>query len=139
MPNEIRIQLRQTSASTSEATIRDHQVLIDRPSAKGGADAGPMGGELFLASVAGCFMSNLLAAIRARNAAISDVHIDVAGMLAETPARFESVDLNVTAETADSKALAQVIEIADRGCIMINTLRGKLDIRIRIGAPIGPP
>ena len=114
-------------------------MLIDRPSAKGGADAGPMGGELFLTSVAGCFMSNLLAAIKARNAAISGVRIDVAGMLAETPARFESVDLNVTAETADSKALAQVIEIADRGCIMMNTLRGKLDIRIRIGAPIGPP
>jgi len=49
------------------------------------------------------------------------------------------VDLNVTAETADSKALAQVNEIADRGCIMMNTLRGKLDIRIRIGAPVGPP
>jgi putative redox protein len=138
MPNEIRIQLRQTSASTSEATIRDHRLLIDRPSAKGGKDAGPMGGELFLASVAGCFMSNLLAAIKARNAAISGVHIDVAGLLVETPSRFESVDLNVTAEAADSKALAQVIEIADRGCIMMNTLRDKLDIRIRIGVAVGP-
>jgi hypothetical protein len=26
------------------------------------------------------------------------------------------------------------VEIADRGCIMMNTLRGKLDVRIRIGA-----
>jgi len=139
MTNQIKIELHQVAASTSEAVIRDHRVLVDRPAAKGGADSGPMGGELFLASVGGCFMSNLLAAIKARNAAISGVHIDVAGMLVETPARFESVDLNVTAEAVDSKALAQVIEIADRGCIMMNTFRGTLDIRIRIEARVGQP
>jgi hypothetical protein len=53
MVNEMTIQLRQISASTSEATIGRHRVLIDRPAAKGGADAGPMGGELFLAAVTG--------------------------------------------------------------------------------------
>jgi putative redox protein len=58
--NELKIRLRQVSTSTSEATLRDHQVLIDRPVDKGGADMGPMGGELFLASIGGCFMSNLL-------------------------------------------------------------------------------
>jgi hypothetical protein len=48
MANEMKTELRQISASTSEATIRQHQ--IDRPAAKGG-DAGPMRGELFLAAV----------------------------------------------------------------------------------------
>jgi len=72
MINQMKIQLRQVSNSTSEATLRTHQVLIDRPAEKGGADMGPMGGELFLAGVGGCFMSNLLAAIRAREAEISD-------------------------------------------------------------------
>ena len=79
MANEMKIQLRQISASTSEATIGRHQVFIDRPVAKGGSDAGPMGGELFLAAVGGCFMSNLLAAIRAREADISDVRVEVVG------------------------------------------------------------
>jgi len=51
MANQMKIQLRQISASTSEATMGRHQVLIDRPTAKGGADAGPMGGELFLAGL----------------------------------------------------------------------------------------
>jgi uncharacterized OsmC-like protein len=51
MANEMKTELRQISASTSEATIRQHQVFIDRPAAKGGGDAGPMGGELFLAAV----------------------------------------------------------------------------------------
>ena len=55
MANEMKIQVRRTTPSASEATIRGHAVMIDRPVAKGGTDAGPMGGELFLASVGGCF------------------------------------------------------------------------------------
>jgi putative redox protein len=130
--NQMKIKLRQVSTATSEATLRTHQVLIDRPKEKGGADAGPMGGELFLASVGGCFMSNLLAAINARKANISEVRMDVAGILAETPSRFSAVELQVIAN-GSSEDLEKLVEIADRGCIMMNTLRSKLDIRIRTG------
>jgi putative redox protein len=136
MPSEMKIQLRQVSASTSEATIGKHQVLIDRPAAKGGADMGPMGGELFLAAIGGCFMSNLLAAIKAREAGISDVHAEVTGTLADSPARFAAVELCVTAESASRDQLERLVEIADRACIMMNTLRGKLDVKVRIGAPV---
>ena len=135
MPNEIKIQLHQVSPSTSEAAIRNHKVLIDRPAAKGGADLGPMGGELFLAALGGCFMSNLLAAIKARDSQISNVRMEVAGVLAEAPARFEAVDVSVTAESADRELLERLVEIADRACIMMNTLRGKLDVRVRVGVP----
>jgi len=134
MGNEMKIQLRQISASTSEATMGRHQVLIDRPTAKGGADAGPMGGELFLAAVGGCFMSNLLAAIRGREADIFNVRVEVVGSLAESPARFAGVELRVTAESHDRGLLERLVEIADRGCIMMNTLRGKLDVKVLIGA-----
>jgi putative redox protein len=136
MTNQMKIQLRQVSSSTSEATLRTHQVLIDRPAEKGGADKGPMGGELFLAGVGGCFMSNLLAAIRAREAAISDVRTEVIGTIAESPARFSAIELHVTAESFDRELLERVVEIADRACIMMNTLRGKLDLRVRIGVPV---
>jgi len=134
MGNEMKIQLRQISASASEATMGRHQVLIDRPTAKGGADAGPMGGELFLAAVGGCFMSNLLAAIRGREADIFNVRVEVVGSLAESPARFAGVELRVTAESRDRGLLERLVEIADRGCIMMNTLRGKLDVKVLIGA-----
>jgi putative redox protein len=130
----MKIQLRQISASTSEATMGRHQVLIDRPTAKGGTDAGPMGGELFLAAVGGCFMSNLLAAIRGREADIFNVRVEVVGSLAESPARFAGVELRVTAESRDRGLLERLVEIADRGCIMMNTLRGKLDVKVLIGA-----
>src|ERR1700681_4541231 len=101
MPSTIAIQIRQTGAATSEAVVRQHKVLIDRPTSKGGDDQGPMGGELFLASIGGCFMSNLLAAIRAREADVSDVRTEVIGSLAETPARFISVELCGSADYCD--------------------------------------
>jgi putative redox protein len=134
MANEIKIAIRQTSASTSEAAIRQHKVLVDRPEAKGGADQGPMGGELFLAAIGGCFMSNLLAAIKGRQAEVSDVQTEVIGVLDESPARFTSVELNVTAKYSDREQFEKLVEIAARGCTMMNTLRGKLDINVRIAA-----
>jgi putative redox protein len=136
MANEMKIQLRQISASASEATIGRHRLLIDRPAAKGGADAGAMGGELFLAAVGGCFMSTLLAAIRAREAEISDVRVEVVGFLIDSPARFGGVELRVAAESVDRELLERLVEIADRGCIMMNTLRGTIEVRVLIGAAV---
>src|ERR1700676_3389225 len=125
MPNEMHIQLRQVSTSSSEAAVRAHSVRIDRPASKGGSDLGPMGGELFLAAVGGCFMSNLLAAIRARDSNISGVRSEVIGILADSRTRFEAVELCITADSPDRELLERLVEIADRGCIMMNTLRGK--------------
>ena len=127
------IHLRQTAPSTAEATIRDHKVAIDRPLDKGGADAGPMGGELFLAAIGGCFMSNLLAAINARHAQVSAVQTEVIATLADSPSRFTAVELCVSAECADRDLFEKLVEIAERGCIMVNTLKGKLDLQVRIG------
>jgi putative redox protein len=135
MATQMKIQLRQVSASTSEATVRDHRVVIDRPVAKGGTDAGPMGGELFLAAIGGCFMSNLLAAIAARGEAVSNVRTEIIATLAESPARFTAVELYVAADGSNPEVLERLVEIADRGCIMMNTLRGKLDVQVRIGVP----
>jgi len=132
MANDIKVQLRRISASTTEATMGRHQALIDRPAAKGGADAGPMGGEYFLAAVGGCFMSNLLAAIRAREADIADVRTEVVGTIDGVPARFVAVELTVRSEAADRDLLEKLVEIADRGCIMTNTLRGKLELKVKI-------
>src|ERR1700722_387453 len=136
MASEMKIELRQISASTSEATMGRHQVLIDRPVAKGGSDAGPMGGELVLAAVGGCCMSNLLAAIKAREADIGDVRVEVVAAVADSPGRFAAVELRVDAEGVDKELLERLVEIADRGCIMMNTLGGNLEVRVLIGAAV---
>ena len=103
---------------------------------KGGADLGPMGGELILASIGGCFMSTLLAAIRAQEAGISEVRTEVTGTIADSPSRFSAVDLYVTADSPSRELFERLVEIADRDCNMMNTLRGELDVRVRIGATI---
>ena len=136
MANEIKIQLHQTAAFTSQAAIRGHKVLIDRPAAKGGSDQGPMGGELFLAAIGGCFMSNLLAAIQAREANVSGVHAEVIGTMVDAPTRFSGVEICVSANYTDRELFEKLVEIAERGCIMVNTLRGKLNLAVRITAPV---
>jgi putative redox protein len=132
MANELQVQIRKISASTSEATIRGHRVTIDRPTSKGGTDAGPMGGELFLAAIGGCFMSNLLAAAKARGLDIPGLQTGLVAYMAEPPDRFAAVELCVTADGADPEVLEKLVEIADRACVMMNTLRGKLEVKTRI-------
>jgi putative redox protein len=130
----IKIQICQTSASTSEAAIRQHRILIDRPTSKGGEDQGPMGGELFLAAIGGCFMSTLLAAIKAREADVSEVQAEVIGSLVDSPARFSAVEVCVSARYSDRELFERMVEIAEKGCLIVNTLRGKLELTVRIGA-----
>jgi len=136
MADQMKVQLRQISVSACEARVREHRVKIDRPVAKGGSDAGPMGGELFLAAVGGCFMSNLLAAIRAREASISGVQTEVTAGVDGTPPRFISMELLVSADGEDVAQLGKLIQIAERGCIMVNTLRGNVAVTVRIDAPV---
>jgi putative redox protein len=110
--------------------MRTHSALIDRPQEKGGSDKGPMGGELFLASIGGCFMSNLLAAIRARQADISEVRTQVIGTIIEAPSRFSVIAAHVMAN-GPIEEIERLVSVADKGCIMMNTLRGKLPVHIR--------
>jgi hypothetical protein len=80
-------------------------------------------------------MSNLLAAIDARKAAISEVYAEVIGTIADSPARFSAVELLISAK-GGSDEIEHLVEVADRACIMMNTLRGKLDVRIRTSVTI---
>ena len=131
----VQIEIRQISPATSETVIRGHQVRVDRPAAKGGDDNGPMGGELILAGLGGCFMSNLLAAIRAREAAVTNVSTEVTATLAEHPSRFSAIDLRVSADCDDHELLEKLVTIAERGCIAANTLRGGVDLTVRAVQP----
>ena len=95
-----------------------------------------MGGELFLAAIGGCFMSNLLAAIKAREAEVSDVYTEVIGTPEGTPPRFSGVELSISADCDDRELLQKLVEVAERGCIMVNTLRGTLPLSVRIVARV---
>ncbi len=129
----ISVNLNQVDDATTAAKIRNHAIDIDRPKAKGGHDRGAMGGELLLASLGGCFNSNLLAAIRARDLQIDDIAIEVSGELAEAPARFSSIDMVVKSEFSDRAELERLVLMSERACIVANTLKGAVDLTVSVG------
>jgi len=116
--------------STSEGAIREHKVLVDRPTDKGGRDQGPMGGELLLAALGGCFMSNLVAAAAARSVTVDGLSVVVRGSLASAPPRFASIEMDVRGRTGDPEALDKLVTIAERACIVHNTLLPAVPIKI---------
>jgi putative redox protein len=123
--------------TTSKATVRTHTVLVDRSVTKGGFDLGPAGGEYLLVSLGGCFTSHLLAAIRAREAAITNVRVPVTGALAGTPERFTAFSMDVSADCQDAELARKLITIAGRACQVVNTLRRVATIGLTYqGAPI---
>jgi putative redox protein len=132
MSAHVHIEVRQVSATTSEAVARQHKVLSDRPEAKGGQDQGPMGGELLLMGLGGCFMSNLLAAIRAREADIKDLRLAIAGTLSEAPMRFTAITLEVRGQYADKAEMEKLVTVAERGCIVANTLKGAVALSLTV-------
>ncbi len=129
---EIRIELAQVGPSTSEAAIRSHHTLIDRPVDKGGADEGPMGGELLLAALGGCFLSNLYAAARARETPLEGVRAEVTGTLEGTPPRFVRINVALSAD-GSAENLEKLSVIAEKGCIVANTLKPAVEIRVAAG------
>ena len=123
--------------TTSRAVVRSHTVLVDRGVAKGGFDLGPAGGEYQLIALGGCFTSHLLAAIRAREAAMTNVKVVVTGTLDGTPERFTGFTVEVTADAAEANLARKLITVASRACQVMNTLRQSTPIEISYqGAPI---
>ena len=129
----ITVTLNQVDDATTSAQIRDHSVTMDRPQAKGGYNQGAMGGELLLASLGGCFNSNLLAAIRARDLNIDDIAIEVSGELAEAPARFESIHMIVKSAYEDRETFEKLVTISERSCIVANTLKSAVKLSVAVG------
>lgn len=124
---EMHITVNRTGKTASEAHIRDHTVVMDRPVEKGGENQGPMGGETLLAALGGCFMSNLVAAATARDVDLGDIDLAITATVGGNPAVFERIEMAVTG--GDVADLEKLVTIAERGCIASNTLKQGLPIR----------
>jgi putative redox protein len=119
---EVRVQL--VEGSLSLATCRGHSVTIDRPRDKGGTDQGFLGGELVLAGEGGCFLSNLVAAARARSIDLRRAEVTVRGTQADNPPHFAAVEVAVRIDAdAPAAEIDKLLQIAGRSCIASNTLR----------------
>jgi putative redox protein len=121
------------TSSAGRTRIRDHELVTDRPVEKGGGNQGPMGGELLVASLGGCFMSNLIAAFQGRDLQPEGLAVTVRGTLDGTPPRFQKMAMQVQGKDIDRAQMEKMILIAERGCIVANTLKQFMPVEISIG------
>ena len=132
MPN-VSATITQLGQSTAARTlIRNHELTTDRTEDKGGDNQGPMGGELLIASLGGCFMSNLIAAFQARNLTPNELSVTVTGTLEGTPPRFQKMAITVQSAIEDRASMQKLVTIAERGCIVANTLKPCMPVDITI-------
>jgi putative redox protein len=132
MSRTLSVEVEQIGPSTGSATARSHTVMVDRPVEKGGDDRGPLGGEYLLVSLGGCFLSTLLAAVRTREADVSNVRVSVTGTIGGVPERFEAMALRVSATYADADLMRKLVAIAERGCLVTNTLNTAVAISVTV-------
>ena len=133
MGNQVQVTVKQVGPSASEGTARDHKAIMDRPDSKGGENRGAMGGEHLLMALGGCFMSNLLAAVQNREAEVSNVNLNIAGTLESAPPHFSAIEMKVSADHTDKEQMEKLITIAERGCIVANTLKESVKLSINLG------
>ncbi len=129
---KVNVSVDQIGPTASEGKARDHTVVMDRPEAKGGENRGAMGGENLLMALGGCFMSNLLAAAKSRESDMSNVKLSITGTLDAAPPSFSAVEMKIAAEYNDKEAMQKLVTIAERGCIVANTLKNAVDLKIEL-------
>jgi uncharacterized OsmC-like protein len=105
-------------------------VLLDRPVERGGRGLGFNGGHLMLLGLGACFKSVLLAAAEAREIEVRALRITITASEANNPFRYDAIDMKVELETeATPDAEAHLVELAERGCQVSNTLRAGATVR----------
>ena len=132
MSRTVSVEVEQVGPSTGSATARSHTVFVDRPVEKGGSDRGPLGGEYLLVSLGGCFLSTLLAAVRTREADVSNVRVSAVGTVGGVPERFESIALHVSANYSDRDLMQKLVAMAERGCLVTNTLKDAVQLSVTL-------
>jgi putative redox protein len=128
----VTVMVEQISGTASRGNARGFSVVMDRPEAKGGTNEGMMGGEVLLNGLGGCFMSNLLAAAKARNFQLKHAHAEIVGDLADAPSRFSAIRMSVSAQCDPPEELVKLVSIAEHGCIVANTLRAAVSLSIQV-------
>ncbi len=129
---QISLVLKQESPTSVQLQHDDFQVIVDRPNSQGGGGAGLMGGQYMLVGIGGCFCSTLFAAAHSREISIEGLRVAVSAQLSEmAPKRFTQVKLQVSyAQCSQPEEMEKLLEIAEKGCISVNTVKHGLDFEV---------
>ena len=132
---QLQINLQQVGETATSAEAGNYEIVIDRPPEKGGSGEGPMGGQVLLMGVGGCFASTLFAAAKERKIKVTGLKIKLSSELSNsTPARFSKINIEVTGgEFSEPESVNKLINIAQKGCISINTVKQGLEVFVENG------
>lgn len=127
---EISVLLKPSIDTVVSGLARSHEITVDRPVEKGGSDKGPMGGELLLLALGGCFLSTLIGILKADESPLDleQVDVRVVGSLATAPGRFTAITVMVSAPRRLEEVLAKPLLKAERGCIVHNSIKNAIDV-----------
>jgi putative redox protein len=96
------------------------RIEVDEPVEVGGTDLGPQPTDLFLASVASCFLLALSYAARKRSIELSELSVQVTGTY--DGLRFSAVHVRASVGVPEPE-LERLVAAAERVCYVTNTLR----------------
>jgi uncharacterized OsmC-like protein len=109
---------------------------VDEPERVGGTNTGPQPTDLFLSSVASCFVMSLAHAASKRDLELSSIEVDVIGTY-DGP-RFSKIEISVRIPVPEETATT-LIASAERVCYVTNTLKNSPEINVVNRDPALPP
>jgi putative redox protein len=98
----------------------EFRVVSDEPPSAGGSNTGPQPTDLFLASIASCFVMAIAWTARRRGLHLPDLQVSVVGTY-DGP-KFSHIDIEVVTR-ASTEVLDELLPRAERVCYVTNTLR----------------
>ncbi|HSE07494.1 MAG TPA: OsmC family protein [Nocardioidaceae bacterium] len=102
-------------------------VVSDEPLSAGGSDTGPTPTDLFLASIASCFVLALVWAARRAGHELPGLQVRVVGTYAGP--RFSRVEIEVSSD-ASGAVVDDLLPEAERVCYVTNSLRNPPEVHV---------
>jgi len=113
-------------------TARQHAVIFDQPSEKGGTDLGFTPTELFLFALGSCMSYNMLAYGQRNGLKINGLQVELVDEVSKSPERISKVtaQINISGELTGEE-VSRLLRSA-KGCKIHNTLCAVPEIDVKM-------
>ena len=135
---------RRAARAESSRTLMAHitsgrfEWVADEPEKAGGTDTAPTPVEQLLGSLAACLAMTIGVVADRRNREVESVTVDIAGAPPKGP--VERIDVDIVVTTSEPReSITQVVETAERACLVNRLLDEGVDREISITIDGGPP
>ncbi len=108
-----------------------HTIVADRPHGKaGGMGLGFNGAELLAFAIGGCFCNDLRYVADDKGVKLGNITVNVTVSLDGEPLLAKAATMNVSCQTLDGSDPKELVESAEKSCMVSNSLRQGIPIAI---------